>query len=82
MPAGGTLTTIFTGTILATGKTFTHGLGTTPDMVLVQPETTLTDTLIAPYFVSTFNATTCTIGGPVDAAEIRVLCQRIHSIVG
>ncbi len=82
MSVSGILATIFTGTILATGKTFTHALGTTPDMIQVQPETTLTDTLIAPYFVSTFNSQICTIGGPVDACEVRVLVQRLHSIIG
>lgn len=81
MPAAGVLTTIFTGTILATGKTFTHGLGTTPDMVIVQPETNASGTNTPPYFVATFNNTTCTIGGPADSAAVRILVWRLHSIL-
>ena len=82
MPAFGVLATIFTGTILATGKTFTHALGTTPDMIQVQPETNLSATNGVPYHVVTFNNTICVVGGPVDASEIRVLVQRLHSIIG
>jgi len=79
MPASGYLATIFTGTVLQTGFTFTHGLGTLPDMVFVQPETTAVGT--AP-FVLTFNNTICVIGGPADSGAVRVLVQRLHSIIG
>ncbi len=82
MSVSGVLSTIFTGTILATGKTFTHGLGTLPDMVQVQPETNASATNGAPYHVTTFGTQTCTIGGPVDASAVRVLVQRLHSIIG
>jgi len=79
MPAGGVLTTIFTGTILETGKTFAHGLGTLPDMVLVQPETNADGT---PYNVLTFDSQNCVIGGPADDAAVRVLVIRLHSLIG
>ena len=79
MPASGYLQTVFTGTILATGKTFTHGLGTTPDMIYFM---TVTSTLLGPMFVVTFGATTVTVGGIVDAAPFTCLVQRIHSITG
>lgn len=79
MPASGYLQTVFTGTILATGKTFTHGLGTTPDMIYFMSVTT---TLTGQFFVTTFGNTTVTIGGPVDAAPFTCLVQRIHSITG
>jgi hypothetical protein len=79
MAAGGVLTTIFTGTLLATGKTFTHGLGTLPDMVFVQPET---NAIVSSPFVLTFDNTICVVGGGADDDEVRVLVQRLHSIIG
>lgn len=82
MPAGGVLATVFTGTILATGKTFTHGLGTTPDFVYVTPETDAATTNSPAYFVSTFDTQVCVVGGPLDDCEVRIHVQRLHSIVG
>jgi len=79
MSAGGILTTILTGTILATGKTFTHGLGTLPDMILVQPETAGG---VTNHHVTTFGTQTCTIGGPADGMAVRALVIRLHSIIG
>lgn len=75
----GYLATIFTGTVLQTGKTFTHALGTTPDFIYVTPETTAVGT--AP-FVLTFNSQIVNVGGPADGGAVRVLVQKLHSIDG
>lgn len=77
------LSTIITGTILATGKTFTHGLGTTPDIVIVTPETNAGDSTadVAGFFVSTFNSQIMVVGGVVDASEFRALVIKLHSII-
>jgi hypothetical protein len=74
------MATVITGTILATGKTFTHGLGTTPDICVAQLEEDTSGTNARGAFVSTFGTQTVTVGGPVDGAAVRVLCKRIHSI--
>lgn len=79
---GGYLNTGFTGTILATGKTFTHGLGTTPDFVFVMPQTSSTGAAGRLYGVLTFNSQICTICGPADGCEITILVQKLHSIIG
>ena len=74
----GVLTTVMTGlTILATGKTFTHGLGTLPDFITVTPKQTSTNQC----FVITFGATTVTIAGPIDGLTVDVLVQRLHTII-
>lgn len=78
---GGYLNTGFTGTILATGKTFTHGLGTTPDIVYVMPQTGSLGSGV-PYGVLTFNSQICTICGPADGAAVTILVQKLHSIIG
>ena len=79
MPTFNVNGTIFTGTVLQTGKTFTHALGTLPDMIFVQPEDDQTGT--AP-FVLTFNTQICVVGGPADSAAVRVYVQRVHSLIG
>lgn len=79
MPAAGYLQTVFTGTVLQTGKTFTHGLGTLPDFVYVTPETVAVGT--AP-FVLTFDTQICVVGGPADNGAVRIHVRRIHSITG
>lgn len=79
MAAGGVLNTVFVGTVLQTGKTFTHGLGTDVDFIYVSPETIQTGT--GP-FVLTFNSQICVIGGPADGSQVRVHVKRFHSIVG
>ncbi len=76
---GGYLNTGFTGTILATGKTFTHGLGTTPDMVYIMPQTYTNGNN---YGVLTFNSQICTICGGQDGAAVTILVQKLHSIIG
>jgi hypothetical protein len=80
MPAWGYLCTIFTGTVDTVGKLFTHALGTTPDMVFVQPETIVVGT--TNFAVTAFGTQTCTLTGPVDGAAVRVLVQRLHTILG
>jgi len=75
------LATIITGTILATGKTFTHALGTTPDIVIPIGETNASATNVPPYSVLTFDTQTCTIAGPADGAQVRVLVWKLHSVI-
>lgn len=74
------LSTVITGTILATGKTFAHGLGTTPDIVIPVSETSALGSA-QELFVSTFDQTNVVIGGPIDDAEVRIFVQKIHSII-
>jgi len=80
-----TLMTVLTGTILATGKTFTHGLGTTPDYCLAVPEGAAVTSGTFVYGnavgVQTFGATTVTVGGVIDGSAVRIICQKIHSII-
>lgn len=75
------LITVITGTILATGKTFTHGLGTTPDFITVTGESTASATNVPPYSVLTFGTQTMTIAGPADSAAFRAKVEKIHSII-
>lgn len=73
-----TLATIITGTILATGKTFTHGLGTTPDHISVINSALATTN---PLFVSTYDSQTFVVGGSADSAGFRALVIKLHSLI-
>jgi len=73
------LATIITGTVLATGKTFTHGLGTTPDVVIPIGSVLHTTN---PLYVSTFNSQIFVIGGAADGIAFRAIAIKLHSIVG
>jgi hypothetical protein len=80
-----TLMTVLTGTILATGKTFTHSLGTTPDICFAVPEQASVTSGTFVYGnavgVATFDATTVRVGGVIDGTAVRIVCQKIHSII-
>jgi hypothetical protein len=76
-----TLKTVFTGTILATGRTLTHGLGTTPDYCLAIDETGTGGTFGMAPSVLTFGSQTVTVAGRVDGASVRVVAEKMHSIV-
>lgn len=72
------LSTIITGTILATGKTFTHGLGTTPDVVLpIHTGSAAT----AALFVAASDSQTFRIGGAIDGLAFQALVSKLHSII-
>jgi len=73
------LSTVITGTVLATGKTFTHGLGTTPDFIHVQNEHGSTGASIGGMAVHTFNTQIMVIAGVADGATFRALVIKIHS---
>lgn len=73
-----TLATIITGTILATGKTFSHSLGTTPDIIIVIPEN---NTATQQFNVLTFNSNNFTVQGALDALAFRALVIKLHSII-
>ena len=75
------LMTVITGTILATGKTLTHGLGTTPDFCIPILESDTSATNSRNPSILTFNSQTVTVMGPVDGASVRVVCQKMHSII-
>jgi len=77
-----TLMTVITGTILATGKTLTHGLGTTPDYCTPIDESGTGGTWGMSPSILTFNSQTVTVAGRVDGASVRVVCQKIHTIIG
>jgi hypothetical protein len=68
------LLTAFNGTILATGKTFTHGLGTTPDDVSVTDLSGTGGTWGMAPSVLTYDANTITVAGRVDGATVRIRC--------
>jgi len=72
------LSTIITGTILATGKTFTHGLGTTPDIVIPVNNALATTN---PLFVTAINSQTFRIGGGADGDAFTALVIKLHSII-
>ena len=76
-----TLQTVITGTILATGKTLTHGLNTTPDICIPVLESDTSATNSRNPSILTFNSNTVTVMGPVDGAAVRVWCIKIHSIL-
>jgi hypothetical protein len=69
------LVTVITGTILATGKTLTHGLGTTPDFISVTLESDTSGTNVRECSILTFGANTVTVAGPVDGAAVRIKCE-------
>lgn len=71
------LATVVTGTILATGKTFSHGLGVTPDAVIPILESDTSGTNVRGISILTFGATTFTVMGPVDGASFRVLALNL-----
>jgi|GEM_PF-5414570 len=72
------LSTIISGTILATGKTFTHGLGTTPDVVLpIYTGSAAT----AALFVAASDSQTVRVGGSLDGLAFQALVIKLHSII-
>lgn len=75
------LMTAFVGTILATGRTLTHALGTTPDYCSVIDETGTGGTWGMAPSIITFGSQTVTVAGRVDGASVRVVCQKIHTII-
>ena len=75
------LKTVFTGTILATGKTFSHSLGTTPDICIAVDEAGTGGTWGMSPSIITFDQTNVTVAGRVDGAAVRVVCEKMHSIV-
>jgi hypothetical protein len=71
------LSTIITGTLDTVGKTFTHALGTTPDICIPVNETTATN-----YAgVITFDSQIFIIKGTTDGDPFRCLVQKLHSII-
>lgn len=72
------LSTIITGTILATGKTFTHALGTTPDVI--QAEYTGSAATGALFMVNSNSQVFC-LGGSLDGLAFKAVCIKLHSII-
>lgn len=74
----GQFSTIITGTVLATGKSFTHGLGTTPDFVFAVPSQA---SCTQPIGVLTYDQTYVVLTSALDGTAFRCLVMKLHSLV-
>jgi len=78
------LTTIIAGILTTAGtpQAFTHGLGTTPDIIIpivdTNPAVITTYTQLA---ITTYNTQTFTLDGPISGMTFRALVIRLHSII-